>query len=179
MENPWALNYKTIDTSSRIKANSAIPAGFVVSKSEKFNRKRVNNDQQQSEQNDIQKLKVKRAYEKAFNSVKGIFMNVIMMFMSGNSINQFTIIIVGMLLSNPIKALKQTNEVFKEFEEENGDNSFLLKPKLTYIALSIAQLLVGLYKCASLGILPTTTSDWLTFEEPKTFLESVHGGTTL
>jgi len=43
-----------------------------------------------------------------------------------------------------------------------------LKPKLTYIALSVAQLLVGLYKCASLGILPTTTSDWLTFEEPKT-----------
>jgi len=37
-------------------------------------------------------------------------MNVIMMFMSGNSINQFTIIIVGMLLSNPIKALRQTNE---------------------------------------------------------------------
>jgi len=151
MENPWGLNYKTIDTSSRIKANSAIPAGFVVSKSEKFNRKRVNNDQQQSEQNDIQKLKVKRAYEKAFNSVKGIFMNVIMMFMSGNSINQFTIIIVGMLLSNPIKALKQTNE-----------------GTINYIALSIAQLLVGLYKCASLGILPTTTSDWLTFEEPKT-----------
>jgi len=43
----------------------------------------------------------------------------------------------------------------------------LLKPKLTYIALSIGQLLIGIYKCGTLGILPTTTSDWLTFEEPK------------
>ncbi|ORX55247.1 DUF1077-domain-containing protein [Piromyces finnis] len=175
MESKWNLNYKTIDTSNRIKASSATPAGFVVTKNEKFNK---NPEQQQAkDENDLKKLKVKRAYEKAFNSVKGIFMNVVMMFMSGNSINQFTIIIVGMLFSNPIKALKQTNEVFKEFEEEDGDNSFLLKPKLTYIALSIAQLLVGIYKCSSLGVLPTTTSDWLTFEQPKTFLESAHGGT--
>jgi len=178
MENPWTINYKTFDVSNRIKANSATPAGFVVTKSEKFTKRKAPEQQQNKDENELRKLKVKRAYEKAFNSVKGIFMNVIMMFMSGNSINQFTIIIIGMLFSNPIKALKQTNEVFKEFEEEDGDNSFLLKPKLTYIALSIAQLLVGIYKCGTLGILPTTTSDWLTFEEPKNFLESVHGGTT-
>ncbi|OUM61853.1 hypothetical protein PIROE2DRAFT_12010, partial [Piromyces sp. E2] len=95
----------------RIKANSAIPAGFVVTKNEKFTKRRTQEQQQQRDENDLKTLKVKvRAYEKAFNSVKGIFMNVIMMFMSGNSINQFTIIIVGMLFSNPIKALKQTNE---------------------------------------------------------------------
>ncbi|ORX86375.1 DUF1077-domain-containing protein, partial [Anaeromyces robustus] len=177
MENPWAVNYKAIDLSSRVKASSSIPAGFALSKNERYNRRKAANDTQQKDIDDIRKLKVKRAYEKAFNSVKGIFMNVIMMLMSGNTINQFTIIIIGMLLMNPIKALKQTNEVFKEFEEdEEEDTSYLLKPKLTYIALSIAQLLVGLYKCSSMGILPTTTSDFLTFEEPKVYLESVHGG---
>jgi len=59
MENPWTINYKTFDVSNRIKANSATPAGFVVTKSEKFTKRKAPEQQQNKDENELRKLKVK------------------------------------------------------------------------------------------------------------------------
>lgn len=45
-------------------------------------------------------------------------------------------------------------------------NSFSTLPlqKLTFVACNILTLGVGLWKCRSMGLLPTGTGDWLAFE---------------
>lgn len=40
----------------------------------------------------------------------------------------------------------------------------LLLPKLAYIGCNILTLALGLWKCRSMGLLPTGTADWLAFE---------------
>jgi hypothetical protein len=40
-------------------------------------------------------------------------------------------------------------------------------PKLIYIAINLAGLAAGCYKCASLGLLPTKPADWLAADNIK------------
>ena len=40
-------------------------------------------------------------------------------------------------------------------------------PKLVYVVLQLLTMALGLYKCSAMGLLPTATSDWLAFMEPK------------
>ena len=43
----------------------------------------------------------------------------------------------------------------------------LFLPKIAFILLQIATMGIGLYKCGSMGLLPTSHSDWLAFLDPK------------
>ena len=52
----------------------------------------------------------------------------------------------------------------------------LFVQKVTYLLGNLAQLAVALYKCQSLGLLPTHASDWLAFQEPAQQVEFAHGG---
>ena len=40
----------------------------------------------------------------------------------------------------------------------------LLLPKIVYILCNILTLSLGIWKCQSMGLLPTGTGDWLAFE---------------
>jgi hypothetical protein len=50
-------------------------------------------------------------------------------------------------------------------------NNPLLLPKITYITMQGGNLMLGVWKCAAMGLLPTATSDWLAFMEAKTIME--------
>lgn len=91
-----------------------------------------------------------------------------------------------MALINPIKAILGTSDAFKAFERGssgvNGDinkeNQTLTTsstsdasnatesgvdlrlPKLIYVAIQIAALAMGVYKCSTMGLLPLTSADW-------------------
>lgn len=54
---------------------------------------------------------------------------------------------------------------FTAFATLEGDQSFLMK--IIYLLGNIALLLVALYKCHSMGLLPTSPSDWIEFVEHK------------
>ena len=118
-------------------------------------------------------------------------MNAFMLWMSGNSVQIFSILITSMLLYNPIKSILQVNELFDKFEDEdsktvdlstdNGlstllgmSNPFLL-PKIAFVAVQFLSLGLGIWKCGSMGLLPTSASDWLAFMEPKVPLEFSFG----
>lgn len=58
-------------------------------------------------------------------------------------------------------------------------NDPLLWPKLVYIALQLGCLALGVWKCGAMGLLPTATSDWLAFMEPKMVMERAFGGLRL
>ena len=51
--------------------------------------------------------------------------------------------------------------------------------KLTYVALNFAGLLMALYKCRSLGLLPIASSDWISLLSVKIPVEASGGGVAL
>ncbi|KAF2365169.1 Protein of unknown function DUF1077 TMEM85 [Trinorchestia longiramus] len=120
---------------------------------------------------DSQKLVVKKAWDVALGPIKGVPMNMFLLYMSGNSISIFPIMMVGMMLMRPSKALWATNATFSSFE---GTQAIL--QKVTYMLGNLAQIGLALYKCQALGLLPTHASDWLAFQEPAMQMEFVHGG---
>ena len=54
---------------------------------------------------------------------------------------------------------------FAAFKMLDGDQAILLK--LAYLLGNVLCLLLALYKCHTMGILPTAPSDWLAFKEHR------------
>ena len=80
-------------------------------------------------------------------------MNAIMMYMSGNSLQIFSIMMVFMLFKNPVQALTQTNQSFVRFESE-GTKGKLVLVKLVYVLMNLLGLGLGLWKVNGMGLLP-------------------------
>ncbi|KAI8853024.1 hypothetical protein BC829DRAFT_440320 [Chytridium lagenaria] len=89
--------------------------------------------------------------------LKSIPMNAFMLWMSGNSVQIFSILITVMLFVNAAKAIAGT------------------KQGCVHI-VSIRCHGLGVWKCGAMGLLPTAQSDWLAFLEPKTIVEFTSGG---
>lgn len=51
--------------------------------------------------------------------------------------------------------------------------------KFVYFLGNIVNIVLALYKCQSMGLLPTHASDWLAFVEPQVALEFSGGGMSL
>jgi hypothetical protein len=90
-------------------------------------------------------------------------MNAIMMYMSGNSLQIFSIMMVFMLFKNPLTGIMSTNEVFRKYETE-GTRKWLWSVKAVYVLMNCVALALGVWKVNGMGLLPTTTSDWLAWE---------------
>ncbi|XP_076041636.1 ER membrane protein complex subunit 4 isoform X2 [Oratosquilla oratoria] len=119
-------------------------------------------------------LIIKKAWDIALSPLKSVPMNLFLMYMAGSSISIFPIMMVGMMLLRPIKALWATNATFKAIE-----GSQVLLQKLIYLLGNLANVALALYKCQSMGLLPTHASDWLAFQEPAMRMEYTHGGIVL
>lgn len=65
-----------------------------------------------------------------------------------------------MPISTPIDPL--SFEAFGRFESKETAAD-LIVPKLLFIGLHLLTVLLGVYKVNAMGLLPTTTSDWLAF----------------
>ncbi|TAQ87537.1 hypothetical protein B7494_g4144 [Chlorociboria aeruginascens] len=115
-------------------------------------------------------LKLKKAWEVALAPVKQLPMTAIMMYMSGNSLQIFSIMMVGMAFKNPIMGLVATNQAFERFESE-GTKGKLIMVKAVYVAMQILALALGIWKVNGMGLLPTTRSDWLAWETARQPLE--------
>ncbi|KAJ3052189.1 hypothetical protein HK097_006741 [Rhizophlyctis rosea] len=124
---------------------------------------------------DMDNLKLKKAWDAALAPAKNIPMNAFMLWMSGNSVQIFSILMTAMLLFNSAKATVAVSSVFQKFAitpraphkpstpiaQLAADP--LLPAKLTYIIMQLACLGLGVWKCGKMGLLPTAQSDWLAF----------------
>jgi ER membrane protein complex subunit 4 len=100
---------------------------------------------------------------------KALLSTCFMLWMSGSSIQIFSIMMTGMALMNPLKGIAALNETFQRFEKEEGLSLYI--PKLTYLALQVLALAVAVYKCSTMGLLPLTSSDWVSYLPVKPYLE--------
>lgn len=74
---------------------------------------------------------------------------------------------------NPIQAISQTNMAFSKLESE-GTRSQMLGVKAVYVLMQCLLLGLGIYKVNSMGLLPTTRSDWLAWEFERQPLERAY-----
>ena len=105
------INLSSIDRSSKKQLLKLNPVGFSINTSEMklhLNQKKSSNSRQESsveEKENIVRLKIKKAWDLALAPAKSIPMNGFMMYMSGNSIQIFSIMITVMLFWNSLNAV--------------------------------------------------------------------------
>ena len=98
-------------------------------------------------------LKLKKAWEVAIAPAKQLPMNAFGMYMSGNSLQIFSIMMVFMLFKGPITALINIQNVFARFETE-GTRDRMIMVKLAYVACNFLALALGIWKVNGMGLLP-------------------------
>lgn len=119
-------------------------------------------------------LIIRRSWDISLAPMKQVPMNLFIMYMAGNSISIIPIMMVCMLLVRPIKALMTIKTIFATIE---GNQAAI--QKFVYFLGNLASLALALYKCQSMGLLPTHSSDWLDFLENPERVEYASGGYNL
>jgi len=99
-------------------------------------------------------LKLKKAWEVALAPVKQLPMTAFMMYMSGNTMQIFSIMMVVMAFKTPIMGLLTINQAFGKFESD-GIKSQLVMVKGVYILMQILALCLGIWKVDRMGLLPS------------------------
>lgn len=84
-------------------------------------------------------------------------MNAIMMYMSGNSLQIFSIMMVFMLFKGPIQGLINTNSVFAKLETD-ATRAKLAGVKVVYVLMQLVLLGLGVWKVNAMGLLPYVQS---------------------
>merc|ERR1712126_586146 len=98
-------------------------------------------------------------------------MNLFIMYMSGNTISIFPIMMVIMMAVRPFKTLFSVNATFRALDADGSSN---LGQK--FVLGNLVNVALAMYKCHSMGLLPTHASDWLAFADPLERAEVVVGG---
>ncbi|KAI5777793.1 hypothetical protein EDC01DRAFT_388420 [Geopyxis carbonaria] len=166
----WVIDLKTLPNNKPRPASSSIPdpPGYSPAAFKKNSNKQA--AAAASDPGETDDLFLKKAWELALAPAKSIPMNAIMMYMSGNTLQIFSIMMTAMLFMNPLKALASIGSTFQHFDNERT-HSRLWPVKLAYAALQVATIALGIWKVNGMGLLPTTSSDWLAWERERTPLE--------
>merc|ERR1712150_38031 len=166
-KNPLKRHKWALDFSHRSKNDNrelAVPLGYMERNVSEAQHNRENNPD----------LIVKKSWDIAMGPLKQIPMNLFIMWMAGNSISIFPIMMVGMMFFRPIQALFASGQTFKMIE---GNQAAV--QKLVYIVGNLGCLALAVYKCQVMGLLPTHQSDWLAFVEPQQRMEWSGGSIAL
>ncbi|WEW59084.1 hypothetical protein PRK78_004553 [Emydomyces testavorans] len=172
----WAITMNSAPPRPSSKANIPDPPGYSPpskpsSKQQKPAQQSTTPSTRKASETDA--LKLKKAWEVAFAPAKQLPMNAIMMYMSGNSLQIFSIMMVFMLFKGPIQGLLATNSAFAKFETE-GIRTQLIGVKMVYVLMQLVLLGLGVWKVNAMGLLPTTRSDWLAWETEREPLERAY-----
>ncbi|WVW83919.1 hypothetical protein I302_105941 [Kwoniella bestiolae CBS 10118] len=127
-------------------------------------------------------LKLRRAWDLALAPAKSLPMQAIMLYFSGSGVQIFSLGMIFMLLTGPITAVFNIFRAFeslrptptpssssssrKSIDTTISEPSYgpLVLPMIAYVACQGLVLALGLWKCSTMGILPTGSGDWLHFE---------------
>jgi len=121
-------------------------------------------------------LRIKRSWDVALGPLKQVPMNLFIMYMSGNTISIFPIMMVIMMMVRPLKTILTVKQTFKSFETGSGVVTNTIGQKFVFILGNLANLALAMYKCHGMGLLPTHASDWLAFADPIQRAEYSIGG---
>jgi hypothetical protein len=83
--------------------------------------------------------------------------------MSGNTISIFPIMMVIMMAIRPAKTLFSVNATFRALDASDGSSN--IGQKFVFVLGNLVNIALAMYKCHSMGLLPTHASDWLAFAD--------------
>lgn len=154
----WVLDLNsTPPTKARSGTTFADPPGFTsptaVQQTSKSSKTGKPTTRTKPSPEEMETLKLKKAWEVAIAPAKQLPMNAIGMYMSGNSLQMFSIMMVFMLFKAPIQALLNINQTFARFETE-GKRQELLMVKAAFIGCNLLALALGTWKVNQMGLLP-------------------------
>jgi len=115
-------------------------------------------------------LKEQKAWEFAQASVKQVGMVMFMMYMSGNSVHIFSMMMTFAGVSQPFMAIYNSGKQFEKFKDPQGRVN-VFAPRMLYCLIQMSGLAFALYKLAGIGFLPTHLSDWVSSIPTPTPLE--------
>ncbi|KAF4518634.1 hypothetical protein B566_EDAN005961 [Ephemera danica] len=162
----WSLDFSSRAIKPDRGSELASPPGYNPSAGQVYT--------ETSKESDPNHLIIKKSWDLALGPMKQVPMNLFIMYMAGNSISIFPIMMVGMLIVRPVKALFTMQNAFKMIEGSHAAGQ-----KFVYLIGNLLNVALALYKCQSMGLLPTHASDWLAFVEPRQRVEFSGGGFTL
>jgi len=127
--------------------------GRLTSSTNKSKSQSITKDHKAPTTEEIDTLKMKKAWEIAIGPAKQLPMNAIGMYMSGNSLQIFSLMMVFMLFKTPLSQIMSTQQTFARFETE-GNKSRILGVKLVFIAMNLLLVGLGIWKINGMGLLP-------------------------
>lgn len=148
----WALDLSTQPPRPAKSSSIPDPPGFSAASSSKSKSTQSSTTSAKPNPRDPQML-VKKAYEVALAPAKQLPMTFIMMYMSGSTLQIFTIMTVFMAFKNPLVGLLSTFSAFERFETEETRGKLVLVRAL-YMLMQLVGLGLGVWKVNQMGLLP-------------------------
>lgn len=165
----WAVNLTDKKYVKNIKmvASSRIPAppGFYSVDERDTSTKTKKGVDANVKGKEIGALQLQKAWQIAFQPAKSIPINVFMSYMSGTSLQIIPIMTALMLLSGPIKSIFSVKKAFKPVLGNIETEGRIMGAMAVYIICQLALMYIGLRKLNSMGLIPNTKSDWLSWEK--------------
>lgn len=103
----------------------------------------------------------------ARSNYSSILMNIVMNYMSPNDVQIIPIMMLAMLFINTFKEIMLINGKFNNLNDSidgEVDEYDLILMKLVYLLSCLINLIIGIWKLNSMGLIPNKQSDWLPFE---------------
>merc|ERR1712039_695382 len=117
-----------------------------------------------------EELLTKKAWEIAIAPIQSVGMNLFMLWMSGSSPGIFNVMILGYCLTSIAGQISRVNTAFTAFKTIDTTLQ-----KLAYLALCSVSLAYLLYHASGMGLLPTSTGDWIAFIPNTQVFEAASG----
>eukprot|EP00933_Yihiella_yeosuensis_P000340 TRINITY_DN10050_c3_g1_i1.p1 TRINITY_DN10050_c3_g1~~TRINITY_DN10050_c3_g1_i1.p1 ORF type:complete len:171 (-),score=30.38 TRINITY_DN10050_c3_g1_i1:67-579(-) len=117
-----------------------------------------------------QELLEKKAWEIAVAPIQSVGMNLFMLWMSGSSPGIFNVMILGYCLTSIIGQFARASVAFQSFKTIDTTLQWL-----AYLALCAVSLAYLLYHASGMGLLPTSSGDWINLIPNTDVIESASG----
>lgn len=165
----WAVNLanKNYVKGVKVVASNRIPAppGFKMTGERDGSTKAKKVINVQDKDQEIGALQLQKAWQIALAPAKSIPMNIFMSYMSGTSLQIIPIMTALMLLSGPVKSIFGVKKAFKPILGNIETEGQIMGAMGMYIIFQLALMYIGLHKLNSMGLIPNTKSDWLSWEK--------------
>ena len=115
-------------------------------------------------------IMTKMSWAVAMAPGKQLPMMMFMMWMTGNGLHLFSIMMTGMALWTPVKSTLALNTAFQNIRVPGREIS-LAQQKLVYLGCCIAGLCIGAWKLDKMGLLPLTSADWASMVPVNKYVE--------
>lgn len=153
----WVLDLNSTPLSKPKAGTFPDPPGFTstttLQQTKKNSKAVASTPRKQPSPEEMDTLKLKKAWELALAPAKQLPMNAIGMYMTGNSLQIFSIMMVFMLFKAPITAIFNIQGTFQRLETDSNKAQMIMV-KLAFVGCNLLALALGIWKVNGMGLLP-------------------------